>query len=253
MLFDQGYKFKEKPIVIWDIEKAEVTKSFDQTFLENDSYNLANLVTISPDEKLICGYYGISKGLLCWEKDGDGSVKFAFHDDRETGDHYFCGFSSDGKRFAVLKSRQNRIEFINSQTGKVESALEQEDDLGCNNLETHSSWSPDDKFLIANNGDDILSFWRIADGTRTGSFKLVEKRNLIDGVYDRDVVLSFNPTKPILMSVSNKFIRLWELETGKMLEKLERVGVTQWSPDGTLLQTGSEDKNRILLWEILYK
>ena len=100
--------------------------------MKQDEYNRAQLITISPDERLICGYYGISEGIICWETDGDGgAVKFAFRDPRETGDHYFCGFSSDGKRFAVLKSRQNKVEFINSASGEVESSIAGPDSAGC--------------------------------------------------------------------------------------------------------------------------
>ena len=262
LLFDRGFAQKEKPIVIWDIERWQKVKSFDQSYKEKDTYNLARLVAISADEKLICGYYGISNGLLCWDAGGGESVKFAFQDTKKTGDYYFCGFSSDGKRFAVAKSNQNRIEFINSETGKVESFLESPDSAGCafaENSESFSGWSADGRFFITHDKDDKLSFWETATGKLTGSFKLVEKYRFPAEYYDVDA-LSFNPTRPILMSVSNRLIRLWNLETGEMIRKFEKDEIGEsfrqkrfanWSADGSLLMTGSKDSNAVLLWEIL--
>lgn len=222
LLFDRGFSKKGKPIVIWDIERGESIRSFDQTYKERDPWNLASLIRISPDEKLLCGFYGISSGIICWETSGDESIKFAFHDGKETGDHYFCGFSSDGKRLALLKSDQNRIEFINSETGKTESFIESKDSAGCvpaENYSYFSSWSVDDKFFITHNGDDKLSFWDVSTGKQTGSFKLVDKYRFTDRNYDSDA-LTFNPAKPVLISASNKLIRLWNLETGAMIKSL---------------------------------
>lgn len=261
ILFDRGFSKKEKSIVIWDVERGEKIKSFDQTYEEKDPWNIAKLIRISPNEKLICGFYGISSGIICWEADGDESMKFAFEDSKETGDHYFCGFSSDGKRFAVLKSKQNRIEFINSETGKAESFIENRDSAGCvlaENYSYFSSWSPDNRFFITHNGDDKLSFWEIATGKQKGSFKLIEKYQFPSRYVDFDA-LTFNPTKPILMSASNKLVRLWNLETGEMIksigkdeigDSLRQKSFANWSPGGDLLMTRSKDENAILIWEI---
>ncbi len=262
LIFDGGFTLKEKPIIIWDVASGQKVKSFDQTYKERDAWNLATLIRISPNEKLLCGFYGISEGIICWEAAGDGSIKFAFPDDKETGDHYFCGFSSDGKRFAVLKSRQNRLEFINSETGKVENFIESADSAGCalaENYSYFSSWSPDDKFFLTRNGDDKLSFWEIASGKQTGSFKLIQKTRLLDEGYSDSDALTFNPKKPILMSASNKLIRLWNLETGELIKSLgkDEIGenfrqkrFASWSADGDLLLTGAPDEGAVLLWEI---
>lgn len=260
LLFDRGDSPYEKPIVIWDIERGQAVKSFDQPYKKRDDWHLAELITISPDETLVCGYYGISEGLICWETGGEGPVKFAFKDTKETGDHYFCGFSSDGKGFAVLKSKQNKVEFINPTTGAVESSIASPDSAGCGLVENYpyyTSWSPDGRFFITHNDDDKLSMWEVATGRRTGSFKLIDRRSFADPNLDTDV-LSFNPSKPILMSVSNKLLRLWDLQTGELIRKLEKEEIgerlqtrlTGWSPDGSLLMTGSKNDNAVLIWEV---
>jgi WD40 repeat protein len=102
--------------------------------------------------------------------------------------------------------------------------------------------------------------WEVATGRRTGSFKLIDRRSIADPNLDTDV-LSFNPANPILMSVSNKLLRLWNLQTGELIRKLEKeeigerfqVRLTDWSPDGRLLMTGSKNDNAVLIWEILPK
>lgn len=263
LLFDQGFSRKEKPIVIWDIERGRKVNSFDQPYKKRDAWNFATLLTISPDEKLVCGSPGISEGVICWETGGDGSVKYAYLDTKETGDNYLCGFSSDGKRFAVSKSKQNKIEFINSSTGKVESSIASPDSAGCGYVENYpfTSWSADDRFFITQNDDDKLSFWEVATGRQTGSFKLIDRRSFIDPNLDSDV-LSFNPAKPILMSVSNKLLRLWNLKTGDLIrqlgkdevgDRLKQIRSAHWSPDGSLLITGSKNKNAVLIWVIRRK
>lgn len=263
LLFDRGYSPYEKPIVIWDIERGQTVNSFDQPYKKRDDWNHAELIAVSPDERLVCGYYGISEGMICWETGDDGPVKFAFKDTKETGDHYFCGFNSDGKRFAILKSKQNKVEFIDSITGEVEYSIESPNSAGCasaGNSTAFSSWSPNDTFFITHNDDDKLSMWEVATGRRTGSFKLIDRRSIADPNLDTDV-LSFNPSKPILMSVSNKLLRLWDLQTGELIRKLEKdeigerlqIRLADWGPDGSLLITGSKNDNAVLIWEVLSK
>jgi WD40 repeat protein len=70
------------------------------------------------------------------------------------------------------------------------------------------------------------------------------------GFKDRDE-LSLHPTLPVITATSNKLVRLWNAETGELMQTLENTGGTaEWSTDGKLLLTSTEDRTSIFVWDV---
>jgi WD40 repeat protein len=71
------------------------------------------------------------------------------------------------------------------------------------------------------------------------------------GFKDRDE-LSINLTLPMISAVSNKFVRLWNAETGELMQTLENTGgMSAWSADGKLLLTSTEDQSSMFVWDVV--
>lgn len=71
------------------------------------------------------------------------------------------------------------------------------------------------------------------------------------GFKDRDE-LSIHPTLPMISAASNKFVRLWNADTGELMQTLESTGGTsEWSADGKLLLISSEDRKSLSVWDVV--
>jgi WD40 repeat protein len=265
LLFDQGFKRDEKPIVIWDIEKQQIEKSFDQNFNKSDGAVASVFTDISPDEKLICGSYGmIYEDVLCWETNGDESVKFLFRRTKEEGSNVFCGFSHDGSRFAILKTRQNIIHIIDSQSGKILSEIKSDKDFGYYNpsiARSKTNWSPDDRYFITFRKDKFLDVWRTENGKFVSQIKLDVKRNFLEDDDYGDT--RFHPFKPIIAMTSefdsSPYTRFFDLETGKLIASIPERAIFSFSiqefrsflsSDGSMFITRAKEKNTLNIWEI---
>jgi WD40 repeat protein len=118
-------------------------------------------------------------------------------------------------------------------------------------------WSSDGQTLITGGGRKSKSFegkiWEIGTGQLKATFPMVLTYSRIPfdfGYKNRDE-LSVHPTLPIVSAVNEKFIRLWSLETGELLQTLENARGAKWSADGTLLLTYSKDLNIAQIWDVV--
>jgi WD40 repeat protein len=69
--------------------------------------------------------------------------------------------------------------------------------------------------------------------------------------YENRDNLSVHPTLPIVSAVNEKFIRLWSLETGELLQTIENTTRGEWSADGTLFLTYPKNLNVAQVWDVV--
>jgi WD40 repeat protein len=71
------------------------------------------------------------------------------------------------------------------------------------------------------------------------------------GFKDRDE-LSLHPTLPVISATSNKLVRLWNSDTGELMQTLENTGeLGEWSADGKLLLTSTKDRKWVSVWDVV--
>jgi WD40 repeat protein len=146
-------------------------------------------------------------------------------------------FSPDGATIAA--SGYHEITFWKSADGTLESRL-----TGLAERIYDIAYSPDGKYMATASGDPgvygIAKLWR----NEAGGCKPV--RDLAE---TQDVVFSvaFSPdNKKIATAGADRTIRIFEVETGKLLSQIEDhadwIFAVAWSPDGKRLASASRDK-----------
>lgn len=268
---DYRYDFKEKPIRIYDADTGALLRSYDQELKRLSSFDYAVFRAESPDGKFVCGQIYPSKGVACWKNAGSESPLYYFLDSKQTGDISFLSFSPDSKSFVVSKPKQKVIEIVDAETGKVKVSLDNPNKARLNFYPNSTdytlsgdSWSPTGKFFVATNFEKEANIWNAQTG------RLIAKLPVIYGddwdwfvgtlVSDYEAFF-FHPSEKILLSVSNKVVRLWKPETGELLHEIKETDkdktkdlfqrfIARWSPDGNLLMTAANENKSILLWEV---
>lgn len=168
------------------------------------------------------------------------------------------GFTPDGKMFAVAQqllkgwSVRSSIELRDSETGELRSTLT---DSKWDDWPQFVLWSNDGRTFVATSGHKYKGrIWDVSTGTLKATIPMVltySRFPLDFGFKDRDE-LSIHPTLPMISAASNKFVRLWNAETGELMQTLENAGGTSaWSADGKLLVTATEDRTSVSVWDVV--
>ncbi len=187
---------------------------------------------------------GVLKSTVSLSKDHTGSGLY--------------GFSPDGKMFATVEQRLKgwslvtTIELRDCETGESKATLT---DRKWEDAPQFVLWSNDGRTLVATSGRKYKGrIWDASTGRLKGTIPMVLTYSRIPfdwGFKDRDE-LSLHPTLPIITAASNKFIRLWNADTGELMQTLENTDVrSDWSADGKLLVTFTNDRPRVFVWEVV--
>lgn len=106
-------------------------------------------------------------------------------------------------------------------------------------------WSPDGKSLATVNCEGVVRLWNLA-GRETRIFGKKEHVGM---------AISWSPNGKMLASAGghDHAVRVWDPATGNELLSFrghsDYVNSVSWSPDGTMLASGSQDK-KIFLWNV---
>ncbi|HEU4432041.1 MAG TPA: hypothetical protein VFR51_01510 [Pyrinomonadaceae bacterium] len=168
------------------------------------------------------------------------------------------GFTPDGKLFAVAQQRlkgwsvRTSIELRDCETGELRSALT---DSKWDDWPQYVLWSNDGRTFVATSGHKYKGrIWDVSTGILKATIPMVltySRFPLDFGFKDRDE-LSIHPTLPLISASSNKFVRLWNAETGELMQTLENTGgKSAWSADGKLLLISSEDRTSVSVWDVV--
>ena len=233
---------------LWDVETGRLfarLKPPDRGFGEGSSG------IFRPDGKVVA-VHSNGYGVYLWDC-ATGLLKNTVVGDTFTNRHSLAGFSPDGKLLAIYRDRV-AIEMRDSETGALSSTLTAKD-IGVEYEQL--LWSSDSRTLIRAAGYKCeAKSWDVTTGQLKTTFPVLLTFSRIPfdfGYRDLDH-LSLHPSLPIVSAANEKFVRLWNSETGELMQRLENTGgYAQWSTDGTLLLTFAKDLRSASVWDVSHK
>ena len=165
-------------------------------------------------------------------------------------------FTPDGKRLAtglVSWDDDGTWDFVaeiwNVETGELERTL-LDPKGGLNEI----LWSPDGRTLATTGGSKYtLTLWNPQSGQQKAQIRLVRHHGfdiISDYIADQDEIF-FSPDGRFLIAANAKSLRIIEVKTGTVLEKIEGIGLPILLLSNGELLTRSANKKSAVVWEIL--
>jgi WD40 repeat protein len=138
-----------------------------------------------------------------------------------------AAISPDGN--TIISGNSNNIQLWDAKTGKI-----------IRTIEGHSDWfqsviiSPDNKTLVSLNSNNTINIWDKNTGKRN---------RLIKDKWVSSIAISPDGKTIVTGSWDDKPIKLWDVQTGKLIRTFEDSGVNSVavSPDGTILISASNE------------
>ncbi|KIM36380.1 hypothetical protein M413DRAFT_292432 [Hebeloma cylindrosporum] len=211
----------DKTVRIWDARTGEVEAELQHS-------NLATSVAFSPDGARLISAQDGGTSIRIWNA-RTGAVEMELRDDTWPAS---ISFSKDGSQ--VMSGSHDRIIRIwNATTGVVEAKLK-----------GHTSWvksvvfSPDGSQIISGSDDKTIPIWN----TTTD-----EVEAELQGHTNWVTFVAFSQDGSRVASASGSTVLIWNTTTGEVETKLRSalthlVGCFAFSPDGSRLVSGSDDK-----------
>jgi len=110
-------------------------------------------------------------------------------------------------------------------------------------------FSPDGQWLVSAGADREVCVWRVSDLAQGGHLvrKLGGHEDIVRGI-------AIHPAGHTIASVSDRTLRLWDLQSGQLWHSLQGSEQQQWacvafSPDGAYVATGSMAQD-LWLWDV---
>jgi WD40 repeat protein len=220
----------DRRISAWQIERKSIFSGF---YSPNSRYSHEGVIyalTLSPDGQIVASggsdhKIKIWRGITGkWEQTLNG----------HTDSIFALVFSTDGKML-VSGSADKTIRlwhFSNDQEPEILQGHEQR----ITGLEITNN----NQYLISGSLDGIIHIWDLVTKTIVKRIKAHSQ-----GILS----LTINNISQILATANYQEIKLWDLETGELLQTLAGCHPIKFSEDGKILVTGNPDQKKVLtIW-----
>ena len=223
----------DQPAKLWESETGRVQALLGQ---KNDGGSF------SPS-----GRYVLTEsldGTDLWER-ATGKLKAHFTS--------FPTFSPD-EHWLGLVEYAGKKGLLNLNAMEVEIPLS----LGINNFSTWTRFSPNNLFFVESSGlyGHSATIVDVSSGKLIAEIPVTAKKgfDFISDYLKYWEKLSFHPSSEIMMGANQKLVRFWDTKSGQQIAQIaEARDPAEFSSDGKLLGTASQDKKSILLWEVSFR
>ena len=263
---------------IWKTRSGELEKTI--AVADKNFHPKTREIEISPDEKflLLVNKHKSNPSenrLLAWEINGSIEPKYSLQPQPKIDDSRVV-FSPDSAHFAVDVGKN--LQIYETATGKLKVELE--------NVEL-PSWGWMDNNVLANIESKQKNFFEQGEMLKAfdaNDGRLLFKQILAYTVSEYSVPYNFDdttsevtdytvlrphPTRKIFATVSNQFVRIFDLHTGELLQTVvhplirvdlkgkqrmthgKTVDSANWTKDGRALYVFSANGTSVSLWELL--
>ena len=223
-----GGGWMDDTIRVWDVETGAPIKTL------NIRMNSDYVVTFSPDGKTLVS--------------GDRNGKIRFWDVetwtqtaiQSLGENInSLAYSPDGERLAAGAKLSRAVHIFDGKTFEPVQTLR-----GHRDMIISAAYSPDGKILASGGNEGEITFWNAYTGKRLKK---------LEGHESGVISLSFSSDSKTLLSRSyrNKTMRLWDVQTGKLIRRIqdpEGSSSAAYSPDGTTIASGNLNQG-VSLWD----
>jgi|GEM_PF-6306032 len=184
----------------------------------------------------------VSLNAICklWDLDSRKEI-FSIHGDRMGGSYKSVAFSRDGKIIAT--GAGGVIQLVDAQSGAILNVINK----GLQSDVRNIAFSPRGRIFASAGSNFQISIFDIDSAMRLAA--------LDEGIKDGFAAnaVAFSPNGAILASAGARVIKLWDVQSEKMILKWEahppQIESIAFSPDGTLLASAGWDRV-VKLWDV---
>jgi WD40 repeat protein len=220
----------DRRISAWQIERKSIFSGFYSPNSRYSHEGVIHALTVSPDGQLVASG-GSDHKIKIW---GGITGKWERTLNGHTDSIFALVFSTDGKML-VSGSADKTIRLwhlSNYQEPEILHGHEQR--ITCLEITNNN------QYLISGSLDGIINIWDLATKTIVKRIKAHSQ-----GILS----LAINNIAKILATANYQEIKLWDLETGELLQTLAGCHPIKFSKDGKILVTGNPDQNKVLtIW-----
>jgi WD40 repeat protein len=220
----------DRRISAWQIERKSIFSGFYSPNSRYSHEGVIHALTVSPDGQLVASG-GSDHKIKIW---GGITGKWERTLNGHTDSIFALVFSTDGKML-VSGSADKTIRLwhlSNYQEPEILHGHEQR--ITCLEITNNN------QYLISGSLDGIIHIWDLATKTIVKRIKAHSQ-----GILS----LAINNIAKILATANYQEIKLWDLETGELLQTLAGCHPIKFSKDGKILVTGNPDQNKVLtIW-----
>lgn len=238
---------------LWDVETGRLLATLEPPL--SGLFREGSEAKFSPDGRFVIQTH--ETGTYIWHS-SSGALNTRIPFNNHSGDSSFKGFTPDGKMFARLQQTLGRhavnsIELRDCETGELRSTLIAPK---WNDWPTLTLWSNDSRIFLATSGYNKYQarIWDVGTGKFKATIPLVITYSRIPfdwGFKDRDQI-AMHPTLPVLSAANSKFTRLWNVDTGELMQTLDtNGGYGEWTADGTLFLSFMKDRKAVQVWDVV--